>query len=85
MLDVYHGDELCPVRRKVGMLILINETQASLHPELLVTEGQKGGACGPSNKSDKFSEMGTNLERTVLPSSFFKGLNSIIVKIQRVG
>jgi len=49
MLDVCHGDELCGVRCKVGMLILINGTQASLHPELFVTEGQMGNR-GESRK-----------------------------------
>ena len=75
MLEVCCVDELCGVRCKVEMLILINGKQVSLHPELPVA-----GACGPSNKIDTLSEIREHLESTVLPSSFFKGLNSIIVR-----
>ena len=79
MFDVCHADELCRVRCKVERRFLINGILVSLHSELLVTEGQMGGAWGPSNKSDTF-EIGAHLERKVIPSSLFKGLNSIIVR-----
>jgi len=77
---VCHGDELCRVRCKVERRFLINGTLVSFHSMLLVTQGQMGGAWGPSNKSDTLSEIGAHLERKVLPSSLFKGLNSIIVR-----
>jgi hypothetical protein len=65
MFDVCHADELCRVRCKVERRFLINGMLVGLHSELLVTEGQMGGAWGLSNKSDTFGNGDTSRKESI--------------------